>query len=747
MARPRKRQEHRRVSRDRSRPVGSGTFFVASPPEKRVGRVVLAVVFLSAVVALVVLGRPPLDIRPGERARRDYRARIYFEIDDIEATRSAREQAEQRVIRTYVDRSDEMLERKRDIKRFLQKLSSTPPAQALYNEAWELWGLAAKEVDALHKGLKGDRGKQIVGQMDSLFAEAADRDLWDVETRKQEYSKNRYRIKVIHPGAAEPEERSVWDPIALPEGLESHFTISLGGLAVLADDPVFGQILIKALTRRVAPTLVLDENRTNEDIARAARDVQPEQKEIFKDTIILRRGERATEQAVMELRREAGVYAREEAPGVLAELRNVGATIFIVGMLFGVLGIHIGRHRADLMRSNNRLFRVGLIGIGVLAVGKGVHLAGLPVVLTPLCGAALIYSITCGRGFAIGMTALLGIILGLMYHDGFSSVTILMAGSAVGIVMLGELRRRIDPIRVGVLIGAAQGLMVVAFWLVEHQEGVWSYAPVITSACSGIAGGVVVGFLLTAFLPIIEGASGVVTDVTLLEWADQNQPILRKLAIEAPGTYHHCMVVSSLAEAATEAVGGNTFLARAGALLHDVGKMNKPEYFAENVPGDPSKRHRELSPQMSALVIAAHVKDGLELARNYNIPRPIRHIIEQHHGGTLVESVYRRALEQADGERVEQDTFRYRGPRPRSKEAAIILLADAVESATRSLGDPSPARVEALVQEICRRRLLDSQLDESGLTFTDLNLISRSFARTLIAVFHPRVQYPERQAD
>jgi len=744
MVRPRRRQEHRRVPRDRSRPVGSRSFFVASPPEKRVGRIVLGILFLAAAVALVAFGRPPLDIRPGERAGRDYRSRIYFEIEDLEATRSAREQAERRVIRTFADRSDELLERKRDIKEFLQKLASTPPTQALYNEARELWGLAGNEVDALHKGLQGDRGRQITSRLDSLFAEAADRDLWNVETRKQEYGNNRYRIKVIHPGAAEPEERSVWDPIALPEGLESHFSISLGALAVFQDVPVFGQALIKVLTRHVVPTLVLDENRTNEDIGRAGRDVPPERKEIFKDTIILRRGERATEQAVMELRREADVYAREETPGILAQLRNIGATVLIIGVLFAVLGVHIGRHRPDLMRSNNRLFRVGFVGLAVLAIGKAVHLTGLPVVLTPLCGATLIYCIIYGRGFAIGMTALLGIILGLMFRDGFNSVAILMTGGAVGAVTLDRLRRRIDPIRVGVVIGAAQGVMVLAFWLVGQQEDVWSYVPVIASIGSGVAGGVVVGFLLTAFLPVIEGVSGVVTDVTLLEWADQNQPILRKLAIEAPGTYHHSMVVSSLAEAASDAVGGNPFLARAGALLHDVGKMNKPEYFAENVPGDPGKRHRELSPQMSALVIAAHVKDGLELARNYNIPRPIRDIIEQHHGTTLVEYFYRRALEQADGEPVEQDTFRYRGPRPRSKEAGIILLADAVESATRSLADPSPARVDALVQEICRRRLLDSELDESGLTLTDLRKISRSFARTLMAVFHPRVQYPER---
>jgi putative nucleotidyltransferase with HDIG domain len=290
------------------------------------------------------------------------------------------------------------------------------------------------------------------------------------------------------------------------------------------------------------------------------------------------------------------------------------------------------------------------------------------------------------------------------------------------------------------------------------------------------SGALVIGGFTLFLLPTIERLFDVTTGLTLIELRDPKQPLLRELQQRAPGTYNHSLTVASIAEAAAEAVNANTLLAYVGALYHDIGKMNKPEYFVENRSGGPNK-HDKLSPAMSLLIIVAHVKDGLELAREFDLPRSLRHFIESHHGTTLVEYFYHRARQQAlraaAQQRAESDAdeltesrahdahadnpeehadlpdeveYRYPGPKPQTKEAAILMIADAVESATRTLAEPTPARIEALVQEIASRRLSDGQFDECDMTLRDLHAITESIARTLAAIYHGRVVYPTSPA-
>ncbi|MCX5690020.1 MAG: HDIG domain-containing protein, partial [Planctomycetota bacterium] len=261
--------------------------------------------------------------------------------------------------------------------------------------------------------------------------------------------------------------------------------------------------------------------------------------------------------------------------------------------------------------------------------------------------------------------------------------------------------------------------------------------------------------------PMLEQLFNVTTGLTLMELRDPKQPLLRELQVRAPGTYTHSLNVASIAEAAAEAIGADSLLTYVGALYHDVGKMNKPEYFVENqVPG--INKHDRLSPAMSLLIIVGHVKDGMELAREFRLPRNIQHFIEAHHGTTLVEFFFARAklLAQKAGAgptlpgREEEETepddvyipdefeYRYPGPRPRSKECAILMIADAVESATRTLADPTPSRIESLVRTLANRRLMDGQFDDCELTLRELNLIVESISRTLASMFHARIAYP-----
>lgn len=257
--------------------------------------------------------------------------------------------------------------------------------------------------------------------------------------------------------------------------------------------------------------------------------------------------------------------------------------------------------------------------------------------------------------------------------------------------------------------------------------------------------GLAAGVLITALLPYIERAFNIITDIGLLELSDLNRPLLKHLALEAPGSYNHSLIVGSLAEAAARQIGANDLLARVSAYYHDIGKLNKPQYFVENEGLSPSK-HQNLSPAMSSLIITAHTKDGLELGKEYKLPRKILRIIQEHHGSTLVEYFYHQAKEKnQDNQQVEESAFRYPGPLPRSKESAIVMLADAVESASRTMKDPSPAHLEQLVHDLIVKRLMGGQLNECNLTFRELQQIEISFIKVLAGIYHGRIKYPEQE--
>lgn len=252
-----------------------------------------------------------------------------------------------------------------------------------------------------------------------------------------------------------------------------------------------------------------------------------------------------------------------------------------------------------------------------------------------------------------------------------------------------------------------------------------------------------VSIVIQSLLPLIEKAFRITTDMTLLDYSDANKPLLKRLAIEAPGTFSHSFLVGSIAESAAEAIGRNGLLCRVGAYYHDIGKINKSAYFIENEIG--FSKHKELSPAMSQLVIAGHVKDGLEIAKEYGLPPVLWQFIEAHHGTTLIEYFYNAARKKYDEKQYElsESEFRYPGPKPRTKEAAIVMIADATESASRAIVEPTPTKIEALVHNIIMKRLQDGQFDECDLSLRELNQIESSISRTLAAHYHSRIAYPE----
>ncbi len=320
-----------------------------------------------------------------------------------------------------------------------------------------------------------------------------------------------------------------------------------------------------------------------------------------------------------------------------------------------------------------------------------------------------------------------------------------MAGLAVAVLLLRNVRTRTQLVKVAAGAGLAYLVMTLATGALSGQN--WKL--ILADAARNFVWGSAAGFLLTGALPLVERCFKIVTDISLLELADGSHPLLQELVKRAPGTYTHSITVATLAEAAAEAVGANPLLTRVGSYFHDVGKMLKPHYFIENQTGE--NRHDELEPALSTLIIIGHVKDGVALAQQYGLPRPVIDFIEQHHGTTLVEYFYREAmrLQESSGHGTTElePNFRYAGPKPRTREGGILMLADAVESSSRALGDPTPGSLQKLVHDLLMKRLLDGQFEESGLTLTELHAIEESLSKSLIALFHARIKYPEAEPE
>ena len=261
---------------------------------------------------------------------------------------------------------------------------------------------------------------------------------------------------------------------------------------------------------------------------------------------------------------------------------------------------------------------------------------------------------------------------------------------------------------------------------------------------AGFLGAVLISMIVSASLPFFEALFDIATDIKLLELLDPNQPLLKELVYKSPGTYHHSIVIGNLAEAAAEAIGENPLLARVGAYYHDVGKTRKPEYFIENQRPFENK-HDQLTPSMSSLIIAAHVKDGIDMAREHKLPTSVIDIIRQHHGTSMISYFYQKAKELRPLIKISEADYRYPGPRPRTKVAAIVMLSDSVEAASRTLDNPTPQRIQALTNSVITRIFLDDQLVMCDITLRDLREIARSFNLILSGIFHHRIDYPDME--
>jgi putative nucleotidyltransferase with HDIG domain len=364
--------------------------------------------------------------------------------------------------------------------------------------------------------------------------------------------------------------------------------------------------------------------------------------------------------------------------------------------------------------------------------------------LIPVASATMLVRLVQSAETAALFAMLAAPLAGLQLGGDISFALFTLVGSLVAAVGAARVTQRGTLLRAGLKLGGANVAVIIAIALL--QENFWTITTPYAAA-AGFAGGCLTGGLVTALAPVVENVFGYTTDVRLLELANREQPLLRDLEIRAPGTYHHSMMVGHLAEKAAEAIGANSLLAKVDGYYHDIGKMRRPHFFVENVTiHQGENRHEKLAPSMSARIIQAHVKDGLEMGRQHKLAPVIMQGIGEHHGTSIIRFFYEKAKELMDpekGEAVAEQQYRYPGPKPQTREAGILMLADSVEAASRTLADTSHARIQQLVQRTINNYFRDGQLEECSLALRDLNAIARSFTDTLSAIRHERIDYPD----
>jgi cyclic-di-AMP phosphodiesterase PgpH len=489
----------------------------------------------------------------------------------------------------------------------------------------------------------------------------------------------------------------------------------------------------------IPTTLIWDENQTALRQKQAEDEASPAFSFMKQNELIVARGQRINREHLLQLEGLSRKRAQLRRP-----VSTVG-TAMTMGLLVFLLGYLLFKFHPDIFFSPRFLILVGLSVLSLLCVTQALLVwPFLVTYLVPLSFWAMLLTILLNAPVAMSVTLFLGIVLGLWSKGTVGYVWVAYLGAFIGILSSLKVRRRVHILRAGIWIGCVHSIALIGLNFLEARTVGPDWIPVIGA---GILSGVAAAALVTLLLPLFENLFGVTTDIRLIELSDLNHPLLKRMVVEAPGTYHHSLMVSNLAESACEAIGANALLARVGCYFHDIGKIEKAEYFIENQTMK-KNRHDELPPSMSRMIIMNHVIQGIELAKKHKLPRQIIDFIPGHHGTSLIRYFYQRALEQSSGEEGSlESAYRYHGPRPMVRETAVSMLADSVEATSRTIQEPTPQNLRELVEKIIHARYMDHQLDESGLSIRDLKMIADSFMRTLIGVYHSRIEYPKELAD
>ncbi len=534
-------------------------------------------------------------------------------------------------------------------------------------------------------------------------------------------------------------------------------------------EPGISRALFQLFRSGLQSNLVFDQKATSQRKLEAEQAVEPVTVRVFEGDTILEPSAITTDLDQEKLLAYRNEIHRQNKLNFTADKDLVQRMLLTLGITFAaalyihVLGFRMGRQ--------NR--RIALVIIAVLAnlglnrlvleIGETELFSQSPEILAilpyiaPTSFCAMVVTLLIGPSFAVLAALIVSLFFSLMMGGAFETLFTTFLSSLIAIYFCRVVRKRSTVVKAGFFAGLTVALAATFLGLLNEV----SFDILLRQIVFALFAGIVTGIIVVGILPIPENLFQLTTEITLLELTDYNHPLLRRMQVDAPGSYHHSLMVANLSENAAAAVGANPLVCRTCAIFHDIGKLVKPEYFTENQRGGINP-HLAQNPSMSALVIKAHVKEGVQLARQHKLPRNIIEVIRQHHGTSLIQYFYYTALKKSKNgsgntgapfpeaptikaEEVDESTYRYDGPKPRFKESAIILFADSVEAASRSLKKVTPAAIDELLDRIFQDRLEDHQLDDCPITFQEIAQIKKSFSFTLLNMLHSRVEYPRKE--
>ena len=485
----------------------------------------------------------------------------------------------------------------------------------------------------------------------------------------------------------------------------------------------------KIINVLVKPNLFYDNEKTEEAQQEAAKNVTPV---VYKkNQTIVEEGKPIT---------EAQIQALDEL-GLLNNSKfNISLYLALAIMVIIVMYIqnrYLKKYHKDIYNNSSKLIMINIITIMTIVFARVFSIASP--YLIPLACTQILLTLLLNYRISLVVSITNIILMAVAVSFNIEIIILAIVSVIVGATFLKKMQQRNDIVYSCIYIAILNGVMTLSISALVTSN----LKEILLDTAFILVGSLLSGILSTGLLPFFESMFDIVTNVKLLELSNPNNPLLKKLLMEAPGTYHHSVIVANLAEVATEAVGGNALLARIGAYYHDIGKTKKPYFFKENQLGKENP-HDDITPELSKLLIISHVKDGLELAREYKLPKVIQDFIPTHHGKTLVKYFYLTAKNNAENpDDIKEEDYMYPGPKPKTKEQCILMLADSVEAAVRSINNPTKEKIENMVDNIVKDKLSSGQLDDSQLTISDVKKIKKCFLKTLNGIYHERIEYPK----
>lgn len=719
----------------------------------------LALVVLSAMIAFLTAPRlspPRYQYKAGEIAHQNIRANQDFTVEDRATTERLRQEKADAVLSVYdytVQAENKLSQRITSAFESLREtIKNTPRNQALSEKDRMAFQEALRvEIDqkTFQSLAKQDFKKELEEALFDLALPFSQREI--VEAKGQLF-RERGRGLLLR-NIASSREIVVQDFSPFIDVKEMEILLQREARRTLRQELREVRAALAGIAAKlILPTITFNARETMKRRETAAREVDPLFYSVQKDEIIVREGARVSDVALLKLAAMRELKQSQSTTGTMLGYFLFSFLSLMVMYRFAKknlsdIGLARITHRdfiflCSILLTAFLLFKLCAAGAATFAKGDS------PVPLMsyyygfPFAFAAIIISIVLSPQIAALSAVLISLFAGFLLDNTLAFFSFSFISAIVATQEVRYTKRRSSIIRAGLIVASINALLVFALGLIAGKP---FEIETLYSMGFGMLGGLLSAVLATGFIPIIEIIFNYTTDIKLLELADLNQPVLHELLIAAPGTYHHSILVGVLAEAAAEAIEADPLLARVCSYYHDIGKIKKPLYFVENQRGGENK-HDRLLPSMSSLIITAHVKDGLEIARKHRLGTIIQDIIAQHHGTSVVTYFYQKAREmQEDDQPVSDKDFRYPGPKPQTKEAGIVMLADAVQATSKTLTEPSPSRIQGMVQRIINNIFVDGQLDECDLAIKDLHLIAESFCRILNGIFHARIDYPTGQ--